>query len=102
MFSRPSEEHPSSSATGTAQQKSLRSAATPAIISSDITVNGNLISSGEIRVDGRVEGDIRCATLSVGDEASIHGEIVTEQATIRGRVLGTIRARKILLAPSCH
>jgi cytoskeletal protein CcmA (bactofilin family) len=105
MFSRPSEEQPSSAtaATGTAQQKSnVRSAATPSIISSDLTVNGSLTSAGEIQVDGRVEGDIRCANLSVGDKASIHGEIITEQVTVRGRVHGTIRARKILLTASCH
>jgi len=105
MFSRPSEEQPSSetAATAAAQQKShLRSAATPSIISSDLTLNGNLTSTGEIQVDGRVEGDIRCAILAIGDKASIHGEIITEQVTVRGCVHGTIRARKILLAASCH
>jgi cytoskeletal protein CcmA (bactofilin family) len=105
MFSRPSEEHPSSAtdATVAAQQKSqVRSAAISTIISSDLTVIGNLTSIGEIQVDGRVEGDIRCATLSVGDQASVHGKIITEQVTVRGRVQGTIRARKVLLAASCH
>jgi cytoskeletal protein CcmA (bactofilin family) len=101
MFSRPSEEH--SSATAATQQKSnVRSSGTPSIISSDLTVNGNLTSAGEIQVDGRVEGDIRCANLAIGDKASIHGEIVTEQVTVRGRVHGTIRARKVLLAATCH
>jgi len=104
MFSRPSEEHPSAAAaTAATQQKSnVRTSATPSIISSDLTVNGNLTSAGEIQVDGRVEGDIRCANLAIGDKASIHGEIVTDQVTVRGRVHGTIRARKVLLAATCH
>jgi cytoskeletal protein CcmA (bactofilin family) len=101
MFSRPNEGHPSAIAAAP-QRSQARTSATPSIISSDLTVNGNVTSHGEIQVDGRVDGDIRCAKLAIGEKASVHGEIITEQVTVRGGVYGIIRARTILLAATCH
>ena len=78
-----------------------RSAA-PSIISADLVVNGTLTSTGDIQVDGRVEGDVRSAGLVVGDKAFIHGEVMAEGITVCGRVQGSIRARKVLLCATCH
>jgi hypothetical protein len=38
----------------------------------------------------------------IGDKAFIHGEVVAEDVTIRGRVQGSIRARKVLLCSTSH
>ncbi|MEI9885237.1 MAG: polymer-forming cytoskeletal protein [Rhizomicrobium sp.] len=82
-------------------KRAARSSA-PSIISADLIVNGTLTSSGDIQVDGRVEGDVHSAGLVVGDKAFIHGEILAEEVTIRGRVQGSIRARKVLLCATSH
>ncbi|MDE2182446.1 MAG: polymer-forming cytoskeletal protein [Alphaproteobacteria bacterium] len=74
----------------------------PSIISSDLVVQGTLTSSGDIQIDGRVEGDVNSAGLVIGDKAFIHGDIMAEEVTVRGRVQGGIRARKVLLASTCH
>jgi cytoskeletal protein CcmA (bactofilin family) len=65
-------------------------------------VNGTLISTGDIQVDGRVEGDVRSTGLVVGDKAFVHGELCAEEVTVRGRVQGSIRARKVLLCATSH
>src|SRR5580704_8944221 len=74
----------------------------PSIISSDLTVRGTLTSTGDIQIDGYVEGDVRSAGLVIGEKAEIHGEIFAEDLTIRGRVMGQIHARKVLLAATSH
>ena len=84
------------------QPKRIRSANAPSIISADLVVNGTLTSTGDIQIDGRVEGDVRSASLVIGDKAFIHGEIIAEDVIVRGRVEGNIRARKVLLASTCH
>src|SRR5476651_544677 len=58
----------------------------PSIISSDLVVNGTLTSTGELHIEGQVEGDIRSAALVIGEMALIHGEVVAEDVTVRGRV----------------
>jgi cytoskeletal protein CcmA (bactofilin family) len=79
-------------------QRRARQLAAPSIISADVVINGTLVSSGDIQIDGRVEGDVRSIGLVIGDEAEIRGEIYAEDVTVRGKVMGRIRARKVLLA----
>jgi cytoskeletal protein CcmA (bactofilin family) len=75
-----------------------RGASAPSIISGDMAIQGSLSSSGDIQIDGRIEGDIRSAGLVIGENAEVQGEIHAEDVTVRGKVMGRIRARKILLA----
>ena len=79
-----------------------RSSAAPSIISADLTVTGTVTSTGDIQIDGRVEGDVHSVGLVIGDKAFIHGDVLAEEVTVRGRVQGSIRARKVLLATTCH
>ena len=79
-----------------------RGPAGPSIISTDMAIQGSLSSSGDMQIDGRVEGDIRSAGLVIGEQAEVHGEIFAEEVTIRGKVMGRIRARKVLLAATCR
>ena len=74
----------------------------PSIISTDLTVRGMLTSTGDIQIDGYVEGDVHSVGLVIGDNAEIHGEIFAEDVTVRGRVIGRIRARKVMLAATSH
>jgi cytoskeletal protein CcmA (bactofilin family) len=83
------------------QQRRLGKAA-PSIISTDLVVVGTLTSTGDVQIDGRVDGDIRSGSVTIGEKANFEGEIVAEEVTVRGRVQGTIRARKVSLAGTCH
>ena len=74
----------------------------PSIISSELVVRGTLISAGDVQVDGKVDGDIRAASLVIGDKAVIVGDIYAEEAIIRGRVEGSIRARRVQLCATCR
>lgn len=76
--------------------------AAPSIISTDLVVHGNLVATGDIQIDGTVEGDIRSQSVTVGEKASINGEIVAEDIVIRGRVIGTIRGRRVQLSSTSH
>jgi len=74
----------------------------PSIISSDLVVHGKLTATGDIQIDGTVEGDIRSQSLTIGEKASITGEIVADDIVIRGRVIGTIRGRRVQLSSTSH
>ena len=54
-----------------------RSAA-PSIISSDLKILGDLISAGDLQVDGIVEGDIQSRSLTIGEGAVVNGNVVAE------------------------
>jgi cytoskeletal protein CcmA (bactofilin family) len=75
---------------------------TPSILSADLAITGSIKTQGEIQLDGSVEGDIRAKSLTIGEKASVKGEIHAEQITVRGKVIGKLRARQIQLASTAH
>lgn len=74
----------------------------PSIISSDLVIVGTLTSTGDVHIDGRVDGDIRSGSVTLGEKASFEGDIVAEEVTVRGRIKGTIRSRKVSLSGTSH
>lgn len=72
----------------------------PSIISADLAITGDIISEGEVHIDGRVEGDIRCRILLVGVNAQIVGSIQADVAKIHGSINGHLCARSVFLASS--
>jgi len=101
MFSSKSKDTDATASAAPQIKRAARSAA-PSIISADLVVQGTLTSTGDIQIDGRVEGDVRSAGLVIGDKAFIQGEILADDVTVRGRVQGGIRARKVLLCTTSH
>jgi cytoskeletal protein CcmA (bactofilin family) len=67
------------------------------VIGPDLTINGNLISKGEVQVDGIVEGDIHGSHVIIGETATISGGIVADEVVIRGHVVGSVRSKRVML-----
>ncbi len=74
----------------------------PSIISSDLTVSGDIISGGEVQIDGEVIGDIKSKVLLVGETAKIKGEIYADTIRIHGSINGQIKAKTVHLAKTAH
>jgi len=104
MFSRLSEEDLATTAvTTTSQQRSgARSSAMPSIIGADIVIEGMITTSGDVQLDGRLDGNISGAGVAIGSSGRIYGDIVADDVIVRGHIKGRIRARRVLLCSSCH
>lgn len=64
------------------------------IISAGVTIEGKLISNGNVRVDGSVNGDISAnGNVTVGENGDVSGEIYAEGIVIGGKVTGTVKSR---------
>lgn len=77
-----------------------RPKAPPSLLSQDLTIQGNISTTGDIQVEGAVEGDIRAHLLTVGETATIRGEIVADDVVVNGRVVGRVRGIKVRLTSS--
>ncbi|HIJ38005.1 MAG TPA: polymer-forming cytoskeletal protein [Rhodospirillaceae bacterium] len=75
---------------------------TPSIIGSNCTLVGDILSQGEVHIDGRVNGDVRCAVLVIGESGFITGEIRAEKVRVLGAVTGQINARAVELAKTAR
>ncbi len=74
----------------------------PSVLSADLTVVGNVRTTGDIQIEGTVEGDIRAHLLTVGETATIRGEIVADDIVVNGRVVGRVRGLKVRLTSTAR
>jgi cytoskeletal protein CcmA (bactofilin family) len=72
------------------------------ILSSDLTITGNLKTTGDMQVEGTVEGDIRAHLLTVGESATIKGEVIADDVVVNGRVVGRVRGLKVRLTSTAR
>lgn len=74
----------------------------PSVIGSDLTIMGNLVSRGEVHVEGEIQGDIHGTNVVVGEKAKITGAIIADEIVVRGHVMGSIRGKKVMLQSTSH
>lgn len=79
------------------EQKTSAPSGQATIIAAGTTLKGDINSSGDIRIDGSLEGNIHCsAKVVIGSNGSVTGDISGGQADIMGKVTGTIRVKELL------
>lgn len=71
------------------------------LIGAGTRIEGDVIFSGGLRVDGEVKGDVRAAedhtaTLVISAQARIEGEIHVSHCVINGSVSGTVQVAESL------
>ncbi len=81
---------------GSAPQSSIDS-----LIGAGTRIEGNVIFSGGLRVDGEIRGNISCSngaqgTLVISEKASVEGAVTVGHVVINGTVIGPVCASESL------
>lgn len=71
------------------------------VIGVDLRIVGNLVSSGELQIEGTVQGDVSGVHVIVRETARITGTISGQTVTVQGEVIGSIKADQVVLAGTC-
>ncbi len=67
------------------------------LIGAGTTIKGDLISNGDVRIDGTLIGNISgSAKVLIGQEGVVQGDIEGQQADIQGNVTGKLHIRELL------
>lgn len=74
----------------------------PSVLASDLKVIGNIKTSGDINIEGEVEGNIHAHLLTVGESATIKGECNADDVVVHGRVVGKVRGLKVRLTSNAR
>ncbi len=69
----------------------------PSVLSSDLYIKGNLKTTSDIKIEGQVEGDIRARILTIGEDATIRGQLIADEVVVNGRIIGKVRGVKVRL-----
>lgn len=67
------------------------------LIGTGTIINGEVISNGDIRVDGTVVGSVSSkGKVVIGSTGNVEGEIVCQNADVSGKISGNISVAEIL------
>lgn len=68
------------------------------IIGQGTTLEGNLTTAGNLRVEGKVIGSVHAqAKIVLGDTSLVEGNIIAQNAEVGGEVQGTIQIKELLV-----
>jgi len=71
------------------------------MISAGTSVEGEIVSDGDFRIDGKVKGTVTSkAKLAIGPTGVVDGDLICENADISGKIFGTIKANDMLFLKS--
>lgn len=77
---------------GSNQETSVRNN----LIGNGTTIKGELIASGDVRIDGTIIGTMKSTgKVVIGQQGIVEGDIICNSADISGRVKGTIRVDEL-------
>jgi cytoskeletal protein CcmA (bactofilin family) len=67
------------------------------IIGPGMKLVGDIETDGTVRIEGTVEGNVRAGkAVVIGKDGSVEGTIVTQDAVVSGRLVGTMTAESRL------
>jgi cytoskeletal protein CcmA (bactofilin family) len=67
------------------------------LIGTGTTITGDIVSNGDVRIDGILKGNIRgSAKILIGQDGLVEGDVQGQQADILGKVDGKINVKELL------
>lgn len=81
----------------TTEEKRVGAEGNLSIVAEGMTLVGDIMSEGDLRVEGTILGNLVCKSkLVVGKKGNVEGNVDAANATIEGRVQGTVVVRNLL------
>jgi cytoskeletal protein CcmA (bactofilin family) len=74
-----------------------RKLAMASLVAEGVRIKGDFATEGDLHLDGTLEGDLSVGQLTVGETGALNGAVQADSVEIRGRVTGTITARRVRL-----
>lgn len=71
------------------------------ILSAGVKIDGNILSEGDMRIDGKVNGNVTSnGNLTLGEKSHIIGDVKAKNITLCGHVEGIISSQEKLVLES--
>ncbi len=72
------------------------------IIDHMLLVRGDLITEGDMKIAGQVEGNVNARSLTVAPSGVVNGDVTAEELVIAGKVVGRVTGQKVRLAATAQ
>ncbi len=72
------------------------------IISEDMSIKGDVIFKGKIRIDGSVEGNVSGDYFILGERGKVKGDVSVQTFICNGSVEGNVKAEKVVFKSTAN
>jgi len=69
------------------------------VIAEGLRIIGSVSADGAVQVNGQIDGDLNCTSITVSPKALINGAIKARSVVINGKVEGPISGQDVVLKP---
>jgi cytoskeletal protein CcmA (bactofilin family) len=97
MFSKKPKEQFAPPVTRPQVNRPMTQGPTFSILGADMAIKGDVVASAELHIDGKIEGDVSCASLVQGEASEVFGAIKAGSARLAGTVQGTITVGELTI-----
>ena len=66
------------------------------MIGEGVTITGTIKADNEVNIQGTIDGDIDCNSVTINESGNVKGKVKTEIMTVEGKVEGEININSIL------
>ncbi|PZU50614.1 MAG: cell shape determination protein CcmA [Sphingomonas sp.] len=101
MFSK-SRQTPANASSVVSQPARAAAGGSFSVLGADVVISGNITAGVDLHLDGRVDGDVTCASLVQGAGSVIRGAVTAETARLAGTVDGSINAKELVIQASAR
>jgi len=70
---------------------------TSTVIAEGLSIIGNVSSDGAVQVNGQIDGDVNCTSITVSPKAVIKGGVKARSVVVNGKVDGPIVGQEVVL-----
>lgn len=67
------------------------------ILAADLTIDGDVTSTGPVEVQGKVSGQVTAPDILIASGATIEGSAIANDLSVQGHISGSVDARNVVL-----
>jgi cytoskeletal protein CcmA (bactofilin family) len=67
------------------------------VLAADLTIEGDVTSTGPVEVQGRVSGHVTAPDILIASGGAIEGSAIANDLSVQGRISGSVDARNVVL-----
>ncbi len=76
--------------------KTEKNSSSSLLIGEGVTITGTIKADNEVNIQGAIDGDIDCNSVTINKSGNVEGKVKAETMTIEGKVEGEININSIL------
>ena len=78
------------------EKKIVENSKSSLMVGEGVTITGTIKASNKVTVQGTIDGDIECNSITISKSGNVKGKIKTDTITVEGKAEGEINADDVL------